>query len=65
MPSPTCMDEQVIAMDAEEAERRGIEDLGGLEAQMPGMAQAIHTFFRVYKVGVRWGMDEGEVGLGE
>ena len=49
------MHEQVIAMNAEEAEGRGIENLEGLEGQMPGMAQAIHTFFRVYKVRVGWG----------
>ena len=53
MSSLTGMNEQVIAMNAEEAERRGIDDLEGLEAQMPGMAEAVQTFFKVYKVRVR------------
>ena len=41
---------QLIAMNAEEADDRGIEDLTGLESAMPGLARAVQTFFRVYKV---------------
>ena len=41
---------QLIAMNAEEADERGIEDLTGLESAMPGLARAVQTFFRVYKV---------------
>ena len=37
-------------MNAEEADERGIEDLTGLESAMPGLARAVQTFFRVYKV---------------
>ena len=37
-------------MNAEEADEQGIEDLTGLESAMPGLARAVQTFFRVYKV---------------
>ena len=37
-------------MNAEEAEVQGIEDMASLESAMPGLAQAVKTFFTVYKV---------------
>ena len=37
-------------MNVEEAEERGIEDMSSLESAMPGLAQAVQTFFTVYKV---------------
>ena len=41
---------QLIAMNAEEADAQGIEDMASLESAMPGLAQAVKTFFTVYKV---------------
>ena len=41
---------QLIAMNAEEADVQGIEDMASLESAMPGLAQAVKTFFTVYKV---------------
>ena len=37
-------------MNAEEADEKGIEDMASLELAMPGLAQAVKTFFTVYKV---------------
>ena len=41
---------QVIVMNAEEAEDRGVRDLGDLEDTFPGLQQEVKKFFRVYKV---------------
>ena len=41
---------QVIAMDAEEAEKRNISDMESLEREEPGLAKAVQDFFRLYKV---------------
>ena len=41
---------QLIAMNAEEADAQGIEDMASLESAMPGLAQAVKKFFTVYKV---------------
>ena len=41
---------QLIAINAEEADQKGIEDMASLELAMPGLAQAVKTFFTVYKV---------------
>ena len=37
-------------MEAEEATERGISDMGDLEREEPGMAEAVQDFFRLYKV---------------
>ena len=37
-------------MEAEEAKERGISDMGDLEREEPGMAEAVQDFFRLYKV---------------
>ena len=37
-------------MEAEEAKKRGISDMGDLEREEPGMAEAVQDFFRLYKV---------------
>ena len=37
-------------MNAEEADELGIEDMASLESAMPGLAEAVKTFFTVYKV---------------
>ena len=42
---------QVIVMNAEEAEERGVRDLGDLEDTFPGLQQEVKKFFRIYKVG--------------
>ena len=41
---------QLIAINAEEADQKGIEDMASLELAMPGLAQTVKTFFTVYKV---------------
>ena len=41
---------QLIAINAEEADQKGIKDMASLELAMPGLAQTVKTFFTVYKV---------------
>ena len=41
---------QLIAMNVEEADKLNIKDMASLESAMPGIAQAVQKFFRVYKV---------------
>ena len=37
-------------MNVEEADKLNIKDMASLESAMPGIAQAVQKFFRVYKV---------------
>ena len=41
---------QLIAMNVEEADKLDIKDMASLESAMPGIAQTVQKFFRVYKV---------------
>ena len=41
---------QLIAMNVEEADKLNIKDMASLESAMPGIAQTVQKFFRVYKV---------------
>jgi len=43
-------DWKLIAMNVEEADKLNIKDMASLESAMPGIAQAVQKFFRVYKV---------------
>ena len=38
-------------MNVEEADKLNIKDMASLESAMPGIAQTVQKFFRVYKVG--------------
>ena len=42
---------QLIAMNVEETDKLNIKDMASLESAMPGIAQTVQKFFRVYKVG--------------
>ena len=46
---------QLIAMNVEEADKLNIKDMASLESAMPGIAQTVQKFFRVYKVGTGHG----------
>ena len=39
-------------MNVEEADNLNIKDIASLESTMPGIAQTVQKFFRVYKVGI-------------
>ena len=41
---------QLIAMNVEETDKLNIKDMASLESAMPGIAQTVQKFFRVYKV---------------